>query len=52
MWIILLCTTIAIKGALRGCGREREDLVGMGLMLTAYDKDLNGNIITIKICVD
>ena len=44
MRIILLCTTIAVKGAIRGCGRKRENLVGMELMLIAYDKDLNGNM--------
>ena len=43
MRIMLLCTTIAVKGAIRGCGRESEDLVGVGFMLTAYHKDLNGN---------
>ena len=26
------------------CGRESEDLVGVGFMPIAYDKDLNGNM--------
>ena len=39
-----LCTTIAVKGAIRRCGRESEYLVGVGFMLIAYHKDLNGNM--------
>ena len=34
-----------LKGAIRECGRKREDLVrenGVGAL--AYDKDLNGNM--------
>ena len=43
-FVLMSCTTIAVKEAICVCGREREDLVGMELMLIAYDKDLNGNI--------
>ena len=45
MRIYILCTGMPLKGAIRECGRKREDLVrenGVGAL--AYDKDLNGNM--------
>ena len=49
---VIICCHYALghwDGAERGypgCGRKREDLVGVGLgvLLIAYDKDLNGNV--------
>ena len=46
MLIYILCTGMALKGAVRKCGRNREDLesVGLEVLLIAYDKELNGNM--------
>ena len=33
MRIYILCTGMALKGAIRDCGRKREDLVGVELVL-------------------
>ena len=31
--VVSLCTGMALKGAIRDCGRKREDLVGVELVL-------------------